>query len=286
MPNHSHEAKVSGAHLLSCLALVVVAIAAVVIVAIFFRPGGFNVEAQGQGVTIKLAFDDSRVDLSEFLGQLLKKAESGTNADQRLVSSILQAHGFYRIPSPEAAAEFRGIKETETTRDFVRAVRSTLYDLDGPFSRPATFLEADDRVVDAIDDLYQQKPTSPVVIKLWEMSLDMKGIFEPRDIKVSIREDASLVSGVAATCAGNIWFGRVGLIRMGEEARVIGPRIEVSRPCGSADNDPHADRKARVWLSTSDMHQLIGNETSGSGGEVHAILTPLPKNLAPEGSGQ
>jgi len=286
MPNHSHKAKVPGTHLLSCLTLVVVAIAAVVIVAIFFRPGGFNVEAQGQGVTIKLAFADSRVDLSEFLGQLMKKAESGTEADRRLVSSLLHAHGFYRIPSPEAASEFRGITESETTRDFVRAVRSTLYDLEGPFMRPATFLEADDRVVDAIDDLYRQKPTSPVVTKLWEMSLDMKGIFEPRDIKVSIREDASLASGVAATCAGNIWFGRVGLIRMDEEGRVIGPRIEVSRPCASTANDPHADKKARVWLSTSDMHQLIGNETSGSGGEVHAILTPLPKNLAPEGSGQ
>jgi hypothetical protein len=76
MPNHSHEAKVSGTHLLSALALVVVAIAAVVIIAIFFRPGGFNVEAQGQGVTIKLAFDDSRVDLSEFLGQFWVFADS------------------------------------------------------------------------------------------------------------------------------------------------------------------------------------------------------------------
>ena len=54
-------------------AKIVLAIAAVVIIAIFFRPGGFSVEAQGQGVTLKLAFDDSRVDLSEFLGQLLRR---------------------------------------------------------------------------------------------------------------------------------------------------------------------------------------------------------------------
>jgi hypothetical protein len=39
----------------------------------------------------------------------------------------------------------RGINETETTRDFVRAVRSTL--LEGPFSRPATLLDADDRLL-------------------------------------------------------------------------------------------------------------------------------------------
>jgi hypothetical protein len=276
MPNHSHEVKVSGTHLLSCLALIVGAIAAVVIIAIFFRPGGFNVEAQGQGVTIKLAFDDSRVDLSEFVGQLFKKAESGTDADRRLVSGILQAHGFYRIPSPEAAAEFRGIKETEATRDFVRAVRSTLYDLEGPFSRPATFLEADDRVLDAIDDLYQQKPASPLVTRLWEMSLDMKGIFEPRDFKISIREDKSLASGVAATCAGNIWLGRVGLIKLDDKGSVIGPRIQVPRACGIP----------RVWLSPTDMNNLIGNETFGSGQDLHAILTPLPADLSPDIRGQ
>jgi hypothetical protein len=274
MPNHSYEDKVSGTHLLS--ALVVVAIAAVVIIAIFFRSGGINVEAQGPGVSIKLAFDNSRVDLSEFLGQLFKKAESGTDADQRLVSGILQAHGFYRIPSPEAAAAFREIKETDTTRDFVHAVRSTLFDLAGPFSRPATFLEADDRVADAIDDLYQQKPASPLVTKLWEMSLDMKGIFEPRDIKISILEDKRLASGFAATCTGNIWLGRIGLIRMDDKRPAIGLRIEVPRACGTS----------RVWLSPTDMNSLIGDEAFESGQELHAILTPLPANLSPDVRGQ
>jgi len=276
MPNHSPEHKASGPHLLPSLALVVLAVAAVVIVAIFFRPGGFSVEGGAQGANIKLAFNDSRVDLSEFLDKLFKKAETGTDADRRLVSSILQAHGFYRIPSREAADAFRDIKETENTRDFVHAVRSTLYDLAGPFSRPATFLEADDRVLDAIDDLYQQKPASPLVTKLWEMSLNMKGIFEPRDIKIFIGEDKSLASGVAATCTGNIWLGRVGLIKMNDNGPVIGLRIAVPKPCGTH----------RVWLSPTDMNNLIGNETIGSGQELHAILTPLPANLGPDVSGQ
>jgi hypothetical protein len=276
MPNHSPERKASRTYLLPSLALVVLAVAAVVVVAIFFRPGGFSVEGGAQGATIKLAFNDSRVDLSEFLDKLFKKAESGTEADRRLVSNILQAHGFYRIPSREAADAFRDIKETENTRDFVHAVRSTLYDLAGPFSRPATFLEADDRVLDAIDDLYQQKPASPLVTKLWEMSLNMKGIFEPRDIRILIGEDKSLASGVAATCTGNIWLGRVGLIRMNDNGPVIGLRIGVPKPCGTH----------RVWLSPTDMNNLIGNETIGSGQELHAILTPLPANLSPDLSGQ
>jgi len=188
----------------------------------------------------------------------------------------LQAHGFYRIPSPEAAAAFREIKETDTTRDFVHAVRSTLFDLAGPFSRPATFLEADDRVADAIDDLYQQKPASPLVTKLWEMSLDMKGIFEPRDIKISILEDKRLASGFAATCTGNIWLGRIGLIRMDDKRPAIGLRIEVPRACGTS----------RVWLSPTDMNSLIGDEAFESGQELHAILTPLPANLSPDVRGQ
>jgi len=86
MPNHSPEHKASGAHLLSSLALVVLAVTAVVIIAIFFRPGGFSVEGGAQGATIKLAFNDSRVDLSEFFDKLFKKAENGTDADRRLVS--------------------------------------------------------------------------------------------------------------------------------------------------------------------------------------------------------
>ena len=83
----------------------------------------------------------------------------------------MQAHGLYRVPSAEAAVALRGIEETDATRDFVRAVRATLYDLAGPFSRPATFLEArDDRLLLALDDLLQSNPSSPLVAKLWEMS--------------------------------------------------------------------------------------------------------------------
>jgi hypothetical protein len=78
MPTRHREAKISARHLVPCVSLVVVAIAAVIICAIFFRPGGFKVEAQGQGVTVKLAFDDSRVDLGEFLNQLLKKVQEAT----------------------------------------------------------------------------------------------------------------------------------------------------------------------------------------------------------------
>jgi hypothetical protein len=275
-----------GFHLFG-LVLTVVAVAAVVIVAIFFRPGAFSVVAEGQGASIKLNFANSRVNLNEVLEKLLEESGSGADAEakRRLVLSILQAHHLYRVPSVEAVMAMRGIEETETTRDAVRAMRMMLYDLAGPFARPATFLEApDDRLLLAIDDLYQRNPASPVVTRLWELSLDMKGVFEPRDIRVSIREDRTLPPGVAATCAGNVWLDRVGLIRMEDEGQAISPRIDVAKACGPSAGESQPERKSQVWLSPSDRNNLIGNETSGAGKEIYAILTPLPKTLVPEAS--
>jgi hypothetical protein len=267
--------------------LVAAGFVAAVIVAILFRPGAFTVVAEGQGVSMTLNFADSRVDLNEFLDKLLKEAESGADAEpkRRLVLSILQAHHLYRVPSVEAVSAIRGIEETDATRDSARAVRTMLYDLAGPFARPATLLEApDERLVLAIDDLYERNPTSPVITKLWEMSLDMKGIFEARDIRTSVREDKSLPSGVAATCAGNIWLDKVSLIRMDDDEQGISARIKVAKPCGTLAGEPQD--KPRIWLSPSDMDNLIGNETSGTDKELHAILTPLPQSLVPEILGQ
>ena len=273
-------------HLFSVV-LIVAAVAAIVIIAIFFRPGAFTVVAEGQGASIKLNFADSRVDLSELLDKLLEETGSGADAEpkRRLVLSILQSHHLYRIPSVEAVTAIRGLEETGATRDVMRAMRAMLYDLAGPFARPETFLEApDDRLLLAIDDLYERNPASPVVAKLWELSLDMKGIFEPRDIKISIREDRSLPSGVAATCAGNVWLGRVGLIRMEDEGQAISPRIDIAKACGVSTGEPQREKKSQVWLSPGDRNNLIGNETSGK--ELEAILTPLPKTLVPETSGR
>ena len=177
-----------------------------------------------------------------------------------------------------------------------------LYDLAGPFARPKTLLEArDDRLLLAIDDLYERSPDSPIITKLWEMSLDLEGIFAPRDIRISVREDETLPSGIAATCVGSIWLGKVGLIRIDDEGgAAIGPRIERAKVCRASAQETQ-ERKPQVWLSPSDMSNLFGNqivriggnETSGVGGskssvapkEPHAILTPLPRNLVPESPG-
>ncbi|MGB8528153.1 MAG: hypothetical protein WCD75_15170 [Rhodoplanes sp.] len=293
----------SNTRLLS-LGLIAVGMAAVIIVAIFFRQGAFSVVAEGQGASIKLNFAENRVDLSQLLDKLVEEAGEGHDADakRRLVSSILQAHHYYYVPSVEAVTAIREIGDTDAARDSARAMRTMLYDLAGPFARPATLLEArDDRFLLAIDDLFNRHPDNPIITKLWEMSLDLEGIFEPRDIRISVREDESLPSGVAATCLGSILLGKVGLIRIDDErGAAIGPRVERAKVCRATAEEAQ-ERKPRVWLSPSDMSNLVGNriarigrnETSGVGGnessatlqELHAILTPLPRNLVPESPG-
>ena len=292
--------RLSNTRLLS-LGLIAVGIAAVIIVAIFFRQGAFSVVAEGQGASIKLNFAESRVDLSQLLDKLVEETGEGHDADakRRLVSSILQAHHYYYVPSVEAVTAIREIGETDAARDSARAMRTMLYDLAGPFARPATL--RDDRFLLAIDDLFNRHPDNPIITKLWEMSLDLEGIFEPRDIRISVREDESLPSGVAATCVGSILLGKVGLIRIDDEGgAAIGPRIERAKVCRASAEEAQ-ERKPRVWLSPSDLSNLVGNriariggnETSGVGGnessvalqELHAILTPLPRNLVPESPG-
>jgi hypothetical protein len=289
MPTTSRKPEASSAKLFALGAIFVsVVIGVIVVVAIFFRSGGFSVVAQSQGTSIKIDFAESRIELSQILDQVLKEAESGTDAPskRRLLASILSSHGFYRLPSIEAATALRGIEETDDTRDFVRAVRTTLYDLAGPFKRPATFLDADDRVVSGLDDLNEQQPASPIVAKLWEMSLDMKGIFAPRDVKISVKEDKSLRNGVAATCAGSMLLGRVGLLRLGDEQRLVGLRIDEAKPCGPPSAmDLLAEKKAQVWISPHDMKNLVGDAVLANDKDIAALLTPLPKNLSPENPG-
>jgi hypothetical protein len=284
MPKNSRVPVRSNANLFG-LGLIAVAIASVVIVAIFFWPGGFKVVAEGQGAKVELTFTESRVDLSELLDKLLKQTEND-DSKRRLALSILQAHGLYRVPSAEAAVALRGIEETDATRDFVRAVRATLYDLAGPFSRPATFLEArDDRVLLALDDLLQSNPSSPLVAKLWEMSLDWKGIFFPRSISVSIHADSSLKKGIAATCAGSVLLGKAA--QVSAKNGFIDIQLDDAKSCEptSAEN-LLAGKVAAIWVSLADMNDLVGEGIYQKDRRLEGILSPLPKHLSSERSSE
>src|SRR5262245_54440800 len=235
MTTNRHKPRALNERRFFFLSLAVAAIVGIVIiVAILYRPGGFSVVAQGQGNSLEFKFADSRVDLGEILDQLLKQADGAPDpaAKRRLIALTLQAHGFYSVPSMEAVRALREIKETDQTREFVRAVRTMLYDLDGPFARPATFTQAPDaRVLSGIDDLFEREPSSPLLAKLWEMGLEMNGVFALRDIQISLREDKTLKTRVAATCHGSILLGRVGVLRTDEDKQPIEIHVDEGRPC-------------------------------------------------------
>ena len=196
----THKPRSLNARLFALLSLAIaVIVGIVVVVAIFFRPGGFSVVAQGQGTSLEFKFSDSRVDLGDILDQLLKQADGAADhaTKRRLIALTLQAHGFYSVPSIEAVRTLREIEETDSTREFVRAVRTMLYDLAGPFSRPATFLDApDDRILLAIDDLFERKPSSPLVAKLWEMSLEMRALSPSGTFKLPFERTRVCAAGL------------------------------------------------------------------------------------------
>ena len=113
-------------------------------------------------------------------------------------------------------------------------MRQLLYDLAGPFARPATFMDAsDDRLLLALDDLVANKPSSPLVAKLWEMSLDWKGIFQPRIVKVDIQLDSTLKANVAATCAGSILLEKSAQVANEQGDVGVSVIISKAKPCAA-----------------------------------------------------
>src|SRR5690606_20112837 len=133
------------------------------------RTGGFKIIAQSGENSVEFDFPKNELNLTELLDELLAR-EAGAATDARVVERVLASHHYYRFPSEEAATAIRRLEESDETGEFARSIRTILYDLAGPFSRPDTFVDAaDGRVLLALRDLDEQKPSSPLLVKLWEM---------------------------------------------------------------------------------------------------------------------
>ncbi len=250
-----------------------------VIIGIFFEAkyrGPIRLSVQAQGYNMELDVSE-QITLTELLNTLLEKNKGA-------VMGELEAKGFYLIPSLEAAAALRRFKETDDNRDFAREVRKIMYDLDGPFARDTTFLEAeDDRLINALDDLFQKKPASPLIVRLWEDSLNWSSIFSIRKIDVLIKEDQDLHRGTAATCVGSILLNRDSQVSSYEEGEeFITVRIAETKPCSAASPaDLLGGKEATVWISSSDMHALIRAKAQSltAASELHATLFAMPRYL-------
>lgn len=263
--------------------LLILGIGALLVIAIslFHRSGGFSVIIESAGQRFEVDFEKEQIGLSEMLDEILSETNGndGSNPSKsKTIVSILSAHGFYHIPSVEAASAIRQIKEDDGTQSFVRDIREILYDLKGPFSRPSTFRKAPDaRLLSALDDLNDHEPSSPLVAKLWEMSLEWNGIFSPREVPIKIIKDDNLAYGHASTCRGSILLGKSSIITIDEK-----PFIEINitkhRPCLPTKSiDLLSGEKATVWISPYDLRDLDVSELALS--ETEAVLIPFPKGM-------
>ena len=270
-----------------------IVIGTVLVIATLYRSGSFSVVAQGpQGIgSVEFKFDKNQVSLSEILDKLLSE-QSGSDVDsvqrRRLVSNILQAHDFYYIPSDDAVAAMRRMKETNDNHPFMHAMRGLLYDLTGPFSRPDTFVEAPDgRLLQALQDLYDREPSSPLAVAIWEMNLNLQGIFNPRAINASIQLDKNLAEGIAETCNGSPLLEKVGIIQLDvksdEPQPMIKVRIQKPMICVSTKTeDMLAGKETTIWLSANDMNNLVMDRPMVDNSVLHAKVMPQAMSLVGE----
>jgi hypothetical protein len=296
MPPHTGHAKGTGRSVTAVAAIVAtLVIGAVTTIAIMNRSGGVTLDLKSGSNSIAFNVAENRINFNELLECLLSEqlsenckkllGQSGANdsSRRRVIRNILEDHGFYSIPSDSAVIALREIKETEGTRAFIRSVRQLLYDLVGPFSRPATFMEApDDRLLLALDDLAERKPSSPLLAKLWEMSLDWKGIFYPRSVNVVIEGDDTLTPKVAATCAGSVLLEKSAQVLNEQGDSGTSVIISKSKPCAAPSTENLlAGKPAMIWMSESDMETLLKGAALKNHEGLKGILVPAPNNFSP-----
>lgn len=256
------------------------AVLGIVGAAVYAGQSGFTVIAQSGDHRVEFDFPEKEMNLTDVLDKLLA-GKSNADSEANVVESVLASHNYYRLPSTEAARAIRSLEAGEATREFARSIRTILYDLAGPFSRPDTFMGVpDDRVLLALRDLDEHEPSSPLLVKLWEMSLDLGGLFRLRDIKVSILEDERLKDGTAATCVGSMLLNRAGLISTdGNRGRFIQVQVGEPRPCTPATSEALlAGQRTLIWLSPNDMDDLRASATRSL--TLDGIIIPMPRNLS------
>jgi hypothetical protein len=264
----------------------------VVALAIFYRSAGFKVEIPVPGgQSVSFSFEDNRIDLSKLLDQLLSgQAPEGTEESvtkQDLVKDVLRKHGFYPVPSGEAVTAIRKIDpDDENAREFVRDMRRMLYDLAGPFARTATLAEADDdRLLEAFDDLYAEHPANPLVVKLWEMSLQSTGFQGFKTIPaITVQIDRGLSKGVGATCIGSILLDKVSLILAENQIQPVQVLLSKSKPCTATSSaDLLKGEGAQIWISQEDMDVMFENPAMRGRSSFTAQIVPFPKHLLNSG---
>ena len=119
---------------------------------------------------------------------------------------------FRRISDPPGSSDLAALR-----RDEFRAVLLDMVgDLDGPFQTPGTLWAATEKFKNAITDLenamFEVKEASPLLVWLWEKSIDREELFKKRVFKATVRPASGRVEEehvIVAACAGNPFKDRM-----------------------------------------------------------------------------
>lgn len=241
----------------------------------------------GQSVEVTLEGSDNLFDILEcVLGQTAtniekKQCKISSNSNPELLKQELAAHGYYFLPSREAAAWIRSLDKdkVDDTNEFANSLRSVLYDLAGPFAEPWTFQGAtDDRLLKALEDL---KPSSPLIAQLWVWSLEWKPIFYP-EINVVVKTGESLERGHAAACMGAILADKDIYLRDQSSEHTTTVSVDnLDAQCqGLSASELLSAKPETVWLSKSDYDDVHDNSSGATPSSLHVIGRVFPKHFS------
>ncbi|MGF1658869.1 MAG: hypothetical protein ACFCUS_05530 [Rubrimonas sp.] len=148
---------------------------------------------QGTGQGFKLTFGDGgasvEVSARDSLESIVQRA---LDEDPVLATGDLAQLGFHSLSSEALADALRRIKPEDAEGAAVAAsLREMLWDLKGPFALPGTLAGADKRLIGALEDLESIKSEtgemSELLAEIVLMSVDRRGLFQPRDFAGEVR---------------------------------------------------------------------------------------------------
>ena len=202
---------------------------------------------QGTGQGFSLDFGDGKASLEVSSQDSLESiVQRALEKDRDLATGDLAQLGFHSLESVTLADALRTMKsEDEQSAKVARAIRTVMWNLEGPFAPPLTFAGADDRVATALDDLEaalrERGEANALLAELLRRSLKREKLFRTRsfavDLEIAPGDKAETPYGWSKffICAGSELVGaNVTLWARGPSL----PEGFVELPGVLADDDP------------------------------------------------
>lgn len=220
-------------------------------VAVIFGGLGYVAIRQDRPVNIALGEQSITIGGGAKFEDVLEEA---LKTNEERTSGLLEDYGYYQIGGEELVralrafdvADFRRISDPEGSlepaelrrAEFRRELLDMVGDLDGPFQTPGTLWAATEKFKNAITDLenamFEVKEASPLLVWLWEKSIDREELFKKRVFKATVRPASGRFEEehvIVAACAGNPFKDRmIQLFTPNLGGSVLAPlTIDISR---------------------------------------------------------